>query len=312
MAEESPLVSIVVPVYNGAPYLRKAIDSILQQDYPNIELIAVDDGSTDETPDILESYGERIRLVRQKNAGQSVALNTGWSMSAGSVLGYLSADDVLYPSAVRRSVEFLQEHPEMDATYCDYELISPSSDVTGQVRMELNFAAMLERLQIPMGPGAFFRKAIYAKVGGWNVDYYQSPDVDFWLRVASSGNVGHIDELLAGFRMHPGSTSFRKADPWGADEPIRIVEGYFHSACSERAAALRDEARSTARVLAARAHLRAGRYRAGLKRLRQALVLSPRRVLTPYSLRILASGVLGQLRHRALWRLAKRRTRKST
>src|SRR5688572_17065204 len=91
----APLVSIVVPSYNHARYLGEAIDSILAQDYPKIELIVIDDGSTDGSPEILRGYGKRFHWELQTNQGQVATLNRGWMMSRGDIIGYLSADDVL-------------------------------------------------------------------------------------------------------------------------------------------------------------------------------------------------------------------------
>jgi glycosyltransferase involved in cell wall biosynthesis len=308
MVEELPLVSIVVPVYNGSAYLREAIDSILDQDYANVEVIAVDDGSTDDTAEILASYGRRIQVIRQENAGQSAALNRGWSASSGSIIGYLSADDVLRPSAVSRSVELLTSRAEIDATYCDYELISPESHVTRRVHVpSFDFPAVLRRFELPMGPGCLFRRSIYETVGGWNPDYVQNPDYDFWLRSVSHGRVARIDEVLAGFRVHDQSATFRKVDRRRADEPIRVIEGYFQDPSSGPFASLRGEAMGMARVVAARAHLRAGRYVTAFRRLAEAATLSRRSILNSRALKLVGSGLFGRLRHKVLWRLARRR-----
>jgi glycosyltransferase involved in cell wall biosynthesis len=89
----TPLVSIVVPAYNHADYLKECIESILAQDYPRVELIVLNDGSTDMTPAILLAYGDRFRWENQANMGQSATLNKGWAMASGDILAYLSADD---------------------------------------------------------------------------------------------------------------------------------------------------------------------------------------------------------------------------
>ena len=101
MTSLSPLVSIVIPAYNHDRYLGEAIDSILGQDYPNVELIVLDDGSTDGTRQILESYHSRFYWESHKNMGQANTLNKGWRMSKDDLLGYLSADDVLFSQAIR-------------------------------------------------------------------------------------------------------------------------------------------------------------------------------------------------------------------
>src|SRR5437764_14102134 len=104
MDAEAPLVSIVIPSYNHARYLAAAIDSVLAQDYPRVELMVIDDGSTDGSSAVLERYRGRFRWETQPNRGQAATMNRGWRMSRGEVLAYLSADDTLASDAVSKSV----------------------------------------------------------------------------------------------------------------------------------------------------------------------------------------------------------------
>src|SRR5439155_19151445 len=107
-----PLVSIVTPAYNQAEYLPETIESVLAQDYPNIEYIVLDDGSTDDTSKVLERYTGRLRWERHENIGQSRSLNKGWSMSRGDLLGYISSDDRLKKDCISRLVAALQAQRE--------------------------------------------------------------------------------------------------------------------------------------------------------------------------------------------------------
>src|SRR5690349_6912099 len=101
MPAEQPLVSIVIPSYNHARYLAAAIESVLAQDHPRVELIVIDDGSTDGSAAVLEKYRGRFHWEVQRNQGQAATMNRGWRLSRGEILAYLSADDVLLPQAVR-------------------------------------------------------------------------------------------------------------------------------------------------------------------------------------------------------------------
>jgi glycosyltransferase involved in cell wall biosynthesis len=123
MIASLPKVSIVIPAYNHANYLDAAIQSVLKQDYPNIELIVLDDGSTDNTHQVLESYGNQFYWETQKNMGQANTLNKGWRMAKGDILAYLSADDVLLPQATSDSVKCLLANPRSVLCYGDFELI---------------------------------------------------------------------------------------------------------------------------------------------------------------------------------------------
>src|SRR6185503_13231292 len=168
-ARAAPLVSIVVPSYNHARYLREAIDSILAQDYPRLELIVIDDGSTDGSSEILRGYGKRFHWELQQNQGQVATLNRGWLMSKGEIIGYLSADDLLLPGAVSAAVHCLDANPDAALAYCDFNLIDPASAVVRRVRApDFDYRRMVVEIECPPGPGAFFRRSAFDKAGTWN------------------------------------------------------------------------------------------------------------------------------------------------
>jgi glycosyltransferase involved in cell wall biosynthesis len=164
---ERPLVSIVMPVYNGEVFLAEAIDSLLAQDYPNIEIIVLDDGSVDGTRAVLETYGKRILWASHENMGQANTLNKGWQMAKGDVLSYLSADDVLFPGAVSASLKYLTG--DVVLTYCDFRLVDSSSKYIRKVSApDFNFLDMFGRLICQPGPGVFFTRAAFQSAGLWN------------------------------------------------------------------------------------------------------------------------------------------------
>src|SRR5687767_10352197 len=134
MRAKAPLVSIVIPSYNHARYLERAIESALAQDYPHVELIVIDDGSTDGSAALLERYRSRCRVEVQENRGQAATMNRGWRMSRGEVLAYLSADDALHHRAAGAAVAALERDPDAVVTYCDFNLIDPHSAVIRRVR----------------------------------------------------------------------------------------------------------------------------------------------------------------------------------
>src|SRR3977135_236299 len=101
---EQPLVSIVTPSFNQGRFIRRTIESVLAQTYPNIEYVVVDGGSPDETLDVLKSYGDRVRWLSEADAGQTDAINKGLRLTNGEIVGYLNSDDVLFPEAIARVV----------------------------------------------------------------------------------------------------------------------------------------------------------------------------------------------------------------
>src|SRR5580765_5132910 len=106
-----PTVTVVTPAYNQADFLRDTIESVLSQDYPNIEYVVLDDGSTDDTPKILAEYGDRFVWESQKNMGQTPTINKGWAMTSGEIITWLNSDDTYLEGAVRRAVEHFDANP---------------------------------------------------------------------------------------------------------------------------------------------------------------------------------------------------------
>lgn len=166
-SKDLPLVSVVIPAHNHARYLDEAIESILGQDYPNVELIVLDDGSTDGTREVLERYNGRFYWETQENMGQSATLNKGWRISRGDVLAYLSSDDALLPHAISTSVEHLMANPDVVLTYCDFNQIDPRSKFIRKVNtLEMSYREMVAKFFCPPGPGAFFLRSAFETIGG--------------------------------------------------------------------------------------------------------------------------------------------------
>lgn len=307
MTSNSPLVSIVIPAYNQAEYLKDAIDSVLAQTYAHVELIVIDDGSTDATREVLEDYRGRFRWERQPNIGQALTLTRGWQMAAGEVLAYLSADDVLLPEAVEVSVEHLTADPCTVMVYCDNQLIDQASRVIRTLRTpDLPYVEWLVRYICAPAVGAFFRRDAYERAGPWNPELRRAADFEFWLRLGEQGRFSHIDRVLGLHRVHSASASFTPTLYAEADEPIRLISRHLARTTRSPAVAKRTaEAMSSAHVMSSRAHLRAARYRTGAMRMWTALRLHPRTAVDPRTWRVLLNGVINRPAHRLLqaWRV---------
>lgn len=305
MAEASPLVSIIIPAYNHANYLQQAIESVLRQDYPNVELIVLDDGSTDNTREVLQQYTGRFYWETQENIGQANTLNKGWKMAKGEILSYLSADDVLMPKAVRTSVRYLEANPDVVLTYCDFNLIDPNSHVIRPVRTPVfNYKDMLVKLACPPGPGAFFRRAAFDAAGLWDSSIKQMPDYDYWLRLGLQGPFLRIPEVLAGFRVHDASQTFAAADDRKAVEPVLILTRFFeYPQLSPDLTGLKNQALGNAHLISSQLHFRAGRYRLSCTYLMQAFSLYPRNFFTTRIFRLAFNAFFNRLGQRILWKL---------
>jgi len=303
MDKAAPLVSIVIPAYNHAFYLDEAIRSVLGQDYKNIELIVLDDGSTDHSRTVLEKYTGKFHWETQTNMGQANTLNKGWQMSRGDILGYLSADDALMPQAVSKSVDYLEQYHDAVLTYCDFNLVDPNSAVIRRVNApEVSYADMVVRVVCPPGPGAFFRRSAFDAVGPWDASLGQMPDYDYWLRVGLQGRFIRIPEVLAAFRVHDASQTFSPASEKRAEEPVLIISRLFESGqLPSDVAQLKDTALANAGLVSAQLHFRAGRYGAGLACLRRSFSLAPNNLLSPRTLRVLANALFNRIGHKFLW-----------
>lgn len=299
-----PLVTIVTPTYNQAEYLSETIDSVLAQDYPNIEYIVIDDGSTDQTREILHRYDGRIRWESQENMGQAATLNKGWSMGAGEIIGYLSSDDLLKSNAVSESVRYLVEQPEVVLVYPDFELIDSSSRPMRQIKVaDFDYRNMLVNLVCYPGPGAFFRATAFELAGGWNADLRQIPDLEYWIRLSRYGDFVRIPKLLASSRVHEGSQSFRAVTLERAMEPVSTIAALVASQAVRLDKPYWPRwSKASASVLAFRLLLRSGLYAHAAKQLAVAIKLRPTLVGRPAFWRIVFSAIFGKSFYRLVSR----------
>ncbi len=298
VSDSEPLVSIVIPAYNGALYLRQSIESVLSQDYPNVELIVLDDGSKDNTKEILQSYKSRFYWESHANMGQSATLNKGWKLARGNVLSYLSVDDVLDPRAVSTSLKYLKD--DVVLTYCDFNLIDPSSKLIRRVTApDFNYRDMFSRLICHPGPGVFMTRRAFEAAGSWNTAYRQMPDYDFWLRLGLQGRFIRVPEVLASFRVHEESLTFAQADERRAMEPVRIISNFIETHTLPRELIpLREQALGNAWIITAQLLIRSGRFRKGGKALVKAFAICPLNFLVPRTWRILSNSLFNRALHR--------------
>lgn len=299
-----PIVSIVTPVYNQAEYLEATMRSVLGQDYVALEYIVIDDGSSDASLPVAQrvaaEFPERVTVLTQANSGQAATLNKGWGLARGEILAYLSSDDCLLPQAVSQMVAALQARPEASVAYCDFWLIDAAGHRLREAHTE-DFSA--ERLCVDLvcqpGPGAFFRRQVFDRTGGWNPSLRQVPDFEFWLRAEQLGPFVRVPETLAEYRIHEGSASFRVMPVERAEEIIGVVRDFWGTRV-EQAGRTRSEARAMS--IAAKNHAQSGRVLAALNRFVQAMRRRPVQALELAMWRQLLVGFLRRLYFRFKYR----------
>jgi glycosyltransferase involved in cell wall biosynthesis len=206
MPDTTPLVSIVLPTYNGAAYLRESIDSCLAQTYSNWELLVVDDCSQDVTPKIIAEYmarDSRIRSIRHEtNKKLPAGLNTGHAAARGDYLTWISDDNRFLPRAIEEMTGFLEEHPGVGVVYADCVLI----DEAGRYLQDWP-AQPVSRLAYMNSLRACFlyRKSVYETVGGYDPEQFLAEDWDFWLRAARQFELVPLHTILYEYRWHDQS-----------------------------------------------------------------------------------------------------------
>ena len=212
LANGLPLVSIITPSYNSADYIEMAIASVLAQDYPNIEHIVIDGGSTDPTLKILKKYDHKLNWVSEPDEGQADALNKGFQQAKGDFIGWLNADDTYQAGAVSAAINFLQAHPTVSLVYGGFNFIDENGDVI-QTHYPPPFS--LEKLlysNIIPNAGMFFRRQIIIKSGGVRPELHYTLDWEFVLRMAQRYQVAQVPAIWGNFRITTGTKSVEKSD----------------------------------------------------------------------------------------------------
>ena len=212
-----PRLSVVLPVYNGEPFLADALDSILTQDFRHFELIAIDDGSSDRSGDMLDRLAltdRRVRVLHQTNAGMVAALNCGLDLARGDFIARMDQDDVAHPERFARQIAFLDAHLDIAVVGCAVTLIDQSGKRIRDVEYPLTPEAVskfLERGAPLAHPAAMMRREAVHAVGAYRAAFRYGEDYDLWLRIAERYRIANLPERLLLYRQHPTKQSFAYA-----------------------------------------------------------------------------------------------------
>lgn len=273
-----PLVSVVIPNHNYARFLPEAIESVLAQTCGDIEVLVVDDGSTDGSQKLARRYEGRARWLRQEKGGVARARNLGIRQSRGELLAFLDADDAWLPEKLSKQVALL-ESSDYGMVYCGLRFVDEEGAVLGQTTdgltgWVLRELALLENPGVPAsGSSALIRRDCLDAVGLYEPALSTSADWDLWRRIACRYEIGMVREPLAIYRLHPGSMH-RNLDLFERDM-LLAFERMFEDEAARAVHPLERRARAKLYMTLAGSFFRGRRWRKFFEYCRKSLLLSP-------------------------------------
>lgn len=214
MTDKSPLVSVLMPVYNAERYLTEAIISILYQSFTDLELIAINDGSHDRSKDILEDFAakdSRLRIINQPNAGIVAALNNGAAIARGTYLARMDADDISFLERIEKQIKALEKHPNAILVATGFEVIDENSEFMYREIVQTRDADIKRAMLLynPLAHGStMFRKDAFMAVGGYSDKCGPTEDYELWTRLAQRGEFIGLEDLLYKWRQNRKGITF--------------------------------------------------------------------------------------------------------
>jgi glycosyltransferase involved in cell wall biosynthesis len=222
----APLVSVVTPSYNMARFLEETIESVLAQDYPNIEYLVVDGGSSDGTVDLLRRYEGRLRWISEKDGGQSDAVNKGFRMTRGEIFAFLNADDLYLPGAISAAVRGFEENPDAAVVYGEGYYAAEDGSIIRRYPTEPFDRDRLGLFCYISQPSAFMRRSVLEEVGLLDVNKHYALDYELWMRIAQRHPMAKVDHYMAKARMYRDTKTFRLR-AFGLSEVMSSLQHYY-------------------------------------------------------------------------------------
>lgn len=223
---DPPLVTIVTPTLNAGAHLVEAIESVLSQDYPRIEYIVMDGGSTDNTSEILERYRGRLRACTGNDAGAADAINRGLRLGAGEICAWLSGDDTFLPGAVSAAVAMFTTDPALGVVYGDGRWTTGDGSLIGRYPTSPQAIQDLWRECTICQPAAFVRRSALEQVGFIDQRLQSAFDYDLWIRLSKVVRFGYLERCLATSRMHASNKTFSQRRT-GLQEAIVLQRRHY-------------------------------------------------------------------------------------
>lgn len=216
-----PRITIVTPSFNQGAFLERTIRSVLDQEYPNLEYIVMDGGSTDQSAEIIRRYEDKLAYwVSRPDGGQTAALIEGFRRSTGDIQGWLCSDDLLEPGSLTEVANFFENNPKADVVYGNSYWMDVADRPIGPKKEHpfSRFIWLHAGNYLPQ-PSTFWRRSLYEKVGGLDPQFDLAMDADLWIRFSDVGHIYHVPRVWSGMRSYPEQKNQRlrtKSDEEGA------------------------------------------------------------------------------------------------
>jgi glycosyltransferase involved in cell wall biosynthesis len=230
-----PRISVITPSLNQAAFLEQTIQSVISQGYPNLEYFVMDGGSTDGTIPLLKKYKASIQWVSKKDGGQSDAINKGFKIATGEILGFLNSDDVYEPGALFAVGEYFRRHPRAQWVSGKCRIIDSKGKeirrfitLYKNIWLSLHSPIVLDVINYISQPATFWRREVSRTIGEFDQSLTHAMEYDFWLRAAQRFSLCVVPQNLARFRMHPASKAGSSARAQ-FDAELAIARRYVRS-----------------------------------------------------------------------------------
>ena len=270
------LVSIITPSYNQALYLEQTMQSVLEQDYPDIEYIVVDGGSTDNSAEIIKKYADSLAYwISERDSGQAEAINKGFLRANGEILAWLNSDDYYMHNTVSVAVRCFEQNPDVVMVYGDMLAVDAEGQTINVLRYQQLSLEDLLCFQIIGQPSVFFRRSALEKTGWLEPSFHFMLDHHLWIRLAQQGRILHVPQVWSAARYHPAAKNRAQAAEFGR-EAFRVLEWAKNQpGLAENVAKVKQRALASAHRYDARYLLDGGQTAAALNAWFRALFIHP-------------------------------------
>ncbi len=275
-----PLVSIITPSYNQAAFLDETLRSVFAQEYPSLEYIVVDGGSSDGSVDIIKTYADKLAWwVSEPDAGQADAINKGLARANGEIVAWLNSDDIYRPGAIQHAVAALQQHPDAGMVYADLDSI----DRTGRIFNTIHYRqfSLLDLLSFEIigQPTVFMRRAVLQQAGVLEAEYRYLLDHQLWLRMLQLAPAVYVPQVWAAARHHASAKNVGEAAGFGREAMRILAWAGTQPAMRELIATHHRQVLAGAHLFDARYLLDGGQAAAALRSYGRVASLQPQRLL---------------------------------